>query len=105
MGTITVGRIFSGMTLKSSRAQVMELLLSICAQTLGAVLAIYLTAWLFGASTSASTFTDTSMQDAAIRGFLLTLILSLGCSRSRATWPPASPTLSPHRCVPAASTQ
>ena len=76
--TITVGRIFSGMTLKSSRAQVMELLLSICFQTLGAVLAIYLSAWLFGASTSVSTLVDTSMQDAAIRGFLLTLILSLG---------------------------
>ena len=76
--TITVGRIFSGMTLKSSRAQVMELLLSICFQTLGAVLAIYFATWLLGASTSASTLTDTSMQDAAIRGFLLTLILGLG---------------------------
>ena len=76
--SITVGRIFSGMTLKSSRSQVVELLLSICFQTLGAVLAIYFVTWLFGASTSASALTYTSMQDAAIRGFLLTLILSLG---------------------------
>ena len=75
--TITVGRIFSGMTLKSSRAQVMELLLSICFQTLGAVLAIYLTIWLFGSGYTIG-FTDASMQDAAIRGFLLALILSLG---------------------------
>ena len=75
--TITVGRIFSGMTLKSSRAQVMELLLSLCFQTLGAVLAIYLTIWLFGSGYTIG-FTDASMQDAAIRGFLLALILSLG---------------------------
>jgi glycerol uptake facilitator-like aquaporin len=75
--SITVGRIFSGMTCKTSRSQIVELLLSICFQTLGAVLAIYATAWLLGTPAGISVH-GASIQEASIRGFLITLILSLG---------------------------
>lgn len=75
--TVTVARVFSGMTLKTSRAQVVELLLSMCFQTLGALLAIYLTTWLLGLSAGVPLL-GASMKGAAIRGFLITLILSLG---------------------------